>query len=222
MAPTVAAYIIHCDSPKANELLRETYDTLLASDYRNLEVIVVENGVRVKGVKLHNRLHIPTNIGFARACNVALDHCVGTGYDFALLINNDVKVSPTMVSELVRTAERFSDCGIVSPRIYYYGQKRMWYNGGVFNPWTGAIRHEGIRKLGPADTKEKETDWATGCAFLVTKEVVERVGLLNPAVSPYGEDLEYCLRVREAGWKIMVNPKAVLWHKISQSVDTLK
>ena len=214
----VGAYILHCESPNSDELLKETYDSLQASDYP-IDTTIVENGVRVSGYG--PVLHIPENIGFARGINTAINHFLLGAGSYVLLLNNDTLSHPRMVSHLVSTHERFSRCGIVSPRILFYGTKKVWFDGGVFNHWTGAIRHEGIRRIGPADSKEKETDWATFCCVLIKREVIEEVGFLEPEISPYGEDISYCLRARAKGYTVMVNPKALLEHKISQSIGLL-
>jgi len=127
-----------------------------------------------------------------------------------------------MVQNLIRTAETYPDVGIVSPIIYFYGTRRVWFQSGSFNPWTGVSRHEGIRKIG-ARPKLKETEWISGCAMLIKREVIEKVGYFDEVYSPaYGEDIDYSMRVRQAGYKLVVVPNAILWHKVSQSTGVLK
>jgi GT2 family glycosyltransferase len=215
---SVDAFILHCESPNGDELLRETYETLKASDYPNLNITVIENGCDVGWLPGECRFHLPTNLGFTDGINAGLG--AGRGGDI-LLLNNDISINSTMVSHLVATAEKFGDCGIVAPRIYYHNSRKVWSDGGYFNPWTGAIGHHNIRKIGPAATKEREVDWASFCCVLIKREVIASVGLLDPRMSPYGEDLDYCLRARRVGWKVMINPKAQMTHKISQSVGLL-
>ena len=65
--------------------------------------------------------------------------------------------------------------------------------------------------------EEKETGFATGCAVMISREVIERVGLLDDDFFLYFEDLDYSLRVKEAGLKVMYCPKSIIWHKISRS-----
>ena len=219
MSPKVSAYVLHCESPNSDLLLWETITSLGESDYENLEVYVVENGCEVSWLPVDSRLHLPANVGVAKGFNA----CLGTGSDYTLLLNNDVRVDKEMVSRLVDTGERFGDCGIVCPRIFYYGTKKIWYDGGIFNEWTGVTRHKNIRKIGPPDSKAQETDYATGCCMLIKSDCIKRVGYFDEAYSPaYSEDADYSLRARQAGFKIMVTPKAKLWHKISQSIKILE
>ena len=162
------------------------------------------------------------NFGVASGYNEALHHSMGARPDYVLLLNNDIKVGKEMVSHLVRTAEADPSIGIVSPVIYYYGTRRIWYRGGSFNKWTGVTRHEGIRKIG-ARQKLTETEYASGCAMLIRREVIEKVGYFDERYSPaYCEDTDYSYRTRQSGFKIMVQPKAIMWHKVSQSTGILK
>jgi hypothetical protein len=195
-------------------------DSLEIQTYENLKVYVIENGCEVEWLPVESRLHLSTNIGVAGGYNVGLRSGRDSGY--TLLLNNDVAADKEMVSRLVDLAETDSHIGIVSPRIYYYGTNRIWFDGGSLNPWTGVSRHQRIRKV-TGNEEVHETDWATGCAMLIKSEVIEKVGFFDKVFSPgYGEDLDYSMRVRAAGYKIMVNPKAKLWHKISQSIGILQ
>jgi len=210
-------YILHCSSPNADSLLKETYDSFKDQ----AEVWVVENGVTTD---YPNRIHLSTNLGVSRGYNAGLRHFIGlgAGHDFALICNNDILAGPTMVQELVKTGTSEDSIGIVSPRIYYYGSRRIWFDGGSFNPWTGVSRHEGIRKIG-ARPKFRETQWVSGCALLIKREVIEKVGYFDEVYSPaYGEDIDYSMRVRQAGYKLVVNPNAILFHKVSQSTSILE
>jgi len=217
--PLVSAFILHCESPNGDQLLWETLDSLENQTYSNLNVYVIENGCNVDWLPIDSRLHIATNIGVARGYNVGL---LQKGGDYTLLLNNDIYCHKGMVSELVKTGESDDTIGIIAPRIYYHASNRIWYDGGLFNPWTGVTRHEGIRKIG-AVSKEKETDWATGCAMMIKSEVIEKVGLMDEAFGPaYSEDIDFSMRTRLAGFKIVVNPKAKMSHKISSSIGILK
>ena len=57
------------------------------------------------------------------------------------------------------------------------------------------------------------TDYISGCGILVRREVVEDVGDIDERFFYYKEETEWCLRARKSGWKIMLVPKAKLWHK---------
>lgn len=219
MAGTVRAYILHCDSPKGEALLAETLDSLLMSEYA-IDITVIENGSDSGLWKQVIRL--PNNQGVASGYNYGLSDGIYRGADYILLLNNDITVHPAMVTRLVECASEDVDTGIVCPRIFYDGSERMWYDGGKINLWTGVIRHEGIRKIGPPDGKAKETQYACGAAMMVKANVIRTVGYFDPSYNPaYCEDADYSIRARRMGWKIKVVPKAKMWHKISQSIEIL-
>jgi GT2 family glycosyltransferase len=226
VAPKVNVYILHCESPNGDELLRETLLSLEAQDYEEIEITVIGNGIEPNTNHPYpdRWIRLEQNVGVAKGYNAGLYDFLGAGHsEYVLLINNDVAADPEMVSRLVETAEEGITVGIVAPRIYYYGTNKIWFDGGLFNEWTGVTRHKNIRKIGPADTKAKVTTWITGCCMLIKREVVDTIGFFDEDFSPaYGEDVDYCMRAREWGFRLMVNPKAKLYHKVSQSIGILK
>jgi GT2 family glycosyltransferase len=60
--------------------------------------------------------------------------------------------------------------------------------------------------------KEHEVDWITGAAFLIPKSVVKRVGMLDEEIFMYGEDVDWCYRIKKAGFKIIYSPSTKLVH----------
>ena len=109
--------------------------------------------------------------------------------------------------------------GIAGPKIYYYDDpERIWFGGGGFNRLTGVPFHHGLRRMeGSFDDGPGRTEWVTGCAMMVRREVFEEVGKLDPSYTIYCEDVDFCLRAAEAGWKLEYIPSARLWHKVSSS-----
>jgi len=84
--------------------------------------------------------------------------------------------------------------------------------------WRGIARHTGIRETdrGQYD-REHDIDYATGCAFLVRRAVLEKIGDLDPGYRAYFEDADFCVRARRAGFRIRYIPAAHVWHRISAS-----
>ena len=80
--------------------------------------------------------------------------------------------------------------------------------------------HRGVDEVdqGQYDNSE-ETDFITGCCMLIKREVVEQVGFLDNNLYLYLEDLDYCMRVKQAGCKLVYEPTAKLWHKNASSSD---
>jgi GT2 family glycosyltransferase len=158
------------------------------------------------------------NLGFAAGNNVAIRRALADGADFILLLNNDTIVAPDFIDAML--APMSDDAvGITAPKIYYAEPRnQIWFAGGEIFLWRGTARHIGIREIdrGQYD-RERDIDYATGCAMLVRRDVFERVGELDPAYRAYFEDADFCVRAREAGYRIRYAPASKVWHRISAS-----
>ncbi len=84
--------------------------------------------------------------------------------------------------------------------------------------WRGTARHIGIRETdhGQYDSV-RSVDYITGCAMLIRRSVLERVGRLDTAYRAYFEDADLCVRAHRAGFEIRYVPASRVWHKISAS-----
>jgi GT2 family glycosyltransferase len=191
-----------------------------------MQVVVVDNGSG-DGSQEAIRQHHPgvilietgTNLRFAGGTNVGIRYALDHGADQIMLLNNDTTVDPGFLTALAHRLGSADDIGVVAPKILYYGDpRRIWYAGGKISLWTGTMRHMGIREAddGRFET-EAETDYASGCCFLTKRETIERAGLLDESYHMYTEDADWCMRARRAGYRIMFEPRARVWHKLSVS-----
>src|SRR5207247_415052 len=116
------------------------------------------------------------------------------GAGWILLLNNDIVVAPAMLSEMMKVAQSDPSIGMLAPKIYYHSRPAVfWYAGGKVNYWTGIVSHRGVGRQdsGQYDRVE-DTGYITGCAMLIRREVLERVGLFDPIYSPgYSEDATF-------------------------------
>jgi len=171
------------------------------------------------------------NRGFTGGNNQGIRQALEWDADAVWLLNDDVKVDMHALSELEKTAGE-DGAGVVVPKIYFYPgfefhKKRyskkelgkvIWYAGGEID-WDNCIgKHRGVDEVdvGQFD-KQVETEFATGCSMFIKKEAVEKTGLLNEKYFMYLEDLDYSMRLKRYGFKIVYQPKAVVWHKNAQS-----
>ena len=166
------------------------------------EVTLIENG---------------RNLGYAGGNNVGLRWAMAEGLDYALLLNNDTEVAPDLLRRLVTAAEADTNCGAVGPTIYYWASpERIWSAGGQVNWRNGSTR---MMHLNEADTGQLgpspwRADFVTGCALLIKRTALERVGLLDERFFAYYEETEWCARAGREGLSILQVPEAHLWHKI--------
>jgi GT2 family glycosyltransferase len=199
-------------------------ESLYRMDYPNSEIIVVDNGSVDESVPvIPKRFPAVTliengkNMGFTGGNNVGLRHALAQGADYALLLNNDTEVAPDFLRQLVQAMEADPTVGIAGPTIYYHEQADViWSAGGAIDWRRGSTRMVGLneRDEGQFGAEPHTVDFVTGCATLVRQAVMEQVGLLDERFFAYYEETEWCVRVRQAGFKIVHVPQAKVWHKI--------
>jgi GT2 family glycosyltransferase len=229
-APRVLAAVLHYGSRPdggSRELLASTLDSLLAMDAPGMTLAVVDNGSTDGGRELVRERYPSVvliengeNLGVAEGYNAGIRAGLARGADWVLLLNNDIAADPGMLSALLAAAKDDPAAGILGPKTYFHDAPRtLWYAGGKVNLFTGIIAHRGIRETdrGQYDAIG-ETGYVNGCAMLIRRSVIDRIGLLDPAFHPaYAEDADYSMRARRAGFKLLYVPTAMLWHRVSSS-----
>ena len=191
-------------------------DTLVALEsLRDVETICVDNGStdgsdravaeRFPGVEL---LRLGANRGFAGGNNAGIARALERGADWVLLLNNDATVTPGAARALERAAA--PGIGLLACKIVY-PDGRVQYAGARFNARLGYSGRSWTRERG------LDVDRADGAAMAVSRAAVEQAGLLDEELFAYVEDVEWSLRIRRAGLRVVLVPDAVVVHKGSAS-----
>ena len=191
-------------------------DTLAALEsLAGLETICVDNGSsdgsdraveeRFPDVEL---LRLGENRGFAGGNNAGIRRALERGGDWVLLLNNDAVLTPGAAEALTRAAR--PDVGLLACKIVY-PDGRVQYAGARFLARLGYSGRSWTRDRGT------EVDRADGAAMAVSREAAERTGLLDEELFAYVEDVEWSLRIRRAGFRVVYVPDAVVVHKGSAS-----
>lgn len=208
--------VIFGKSQHLQECQKSLKDNALKSVHN--EIIVVDNTIR--------------NVGFTGGNNKGIRQALQNDADAVLLLNDDTKVDIQAIQYLSDTLSSDSKIGMVVPKIYFYPGyefhkdryekkdrgKVIWYAGGKID-WNNAIgSHIGVDDIdhGQHDT-QTDVDFATGCCVLIRREIFEKVGFFDDRYFLYLEDLDFSVRVKRAGFRIIYEPKAVVWHKNAQS-----
>jgi hypothetical protein len=206
------------------ELTLQTLQSLLASDYPLLDLLVVDNGsndgtadiVRAKfsGVRL---LRTDTNLGISGGLNLGFQMGLEQGYPYLMPMNNDIEVAPNLVTELVAAMERNPSYGCVGPKCYYWAdRRRLWSAGGQLRFREAVTKERGMDEIdiGQYDL-EQEVDYINGALMLIRREALLATGLWDPVYQVGVEDADWCWRMRQRGWKCGFVPQARLWHMVS-------
>lgn len=223
LQPRVAIIVVNWN--RRDDTL-ECLESLAKISYSNCRIILVDNGStdgsveavrqRFPGVKI---IEAGENLRFAGGNNLGLKDVLTEGDDYCLLLNNDTTVDPDFLSAVIDSAQSDERVGLVGPKILYHHRSDIiWFAGGILKPAWGYVRHYGLRQLDDGRFDERLTvSFLTGYCLLIRRQLLEKIGLLDEGYYLYSEDADYCLRASKAGYRLIYDPKARIYHKVSQS-----
>lgn len=197
-------------------------EQLVNLSYESHEIFLVDNGSDDQSGEIlrqefpqvnYHRIH--QNLGFTGGNNVGIDLALSNGFDYIFLLNNDTYFDKDFLNPLVKFLDQNPEVGAVQPLIYENNEpKGVWHAGGKFNTFTGSTRS--IKKeVELSDPYESE--WLTGCAFMVKSSVIIDIGPLNPTYFAYFEDVDWSFRIKSYGKSLFIVPSSVLYHEVSGS-----
>lgn len=218
-APTlsVTAVVLHWGEP---EVTTRCLRALLAGASEGLSVLVVDSTTAVDWAALDARGRIEVlrperNEGYAGGNNLALRTARARGATYALLLNNDADIAPDALDHLLQCAER-------DPRIAFVGSRLAAPDDPMHDTGScGRITYgpflvvfEGGEPGGPA----RDVDWVSGCGMLVRVAALADIGLMDEEFFLYCEDVDWCLRARQLGYRVVFEPHAVVLHRPPSSI----
>ncbi len=189
-----------------------------------LDILVIDNGsgddsvAVLEGSPLNFRLlALPENVGFASGNNRGLQIALDERYDYALLVNNDAFAAPNMLLELLE--ETAADIALLSPKITYEAEPdRIWFANSRQQRYTLDLRDTGGGEVDRGQwDNSRDVDYLLGTCLLVNLPVVQQVGLLDESFFFYFEDLDWSIRLRQAGFRLRLVPNAHLLHRVATS-----
>jgi len=160
------------------------------------------------------------NYGFAEGNNIGMRYALkALNADYVLLLNNDTVVDKDFLGKMVNFGEINKNNGIIGPKIYYYDQPHtIWCIGGKIDWKLARGLHAGTNKVDNGQYNEiKEFDYVSGSAFLIKREVIDKIGLMDEMFFLYFEETDLALRASQNGYKSVYAPEAKIWHKVSKS-----
>ncbi|MBT9169711.1 MAG: N-acetylglucosaminyl-diphospho-decaprenol L-rhamnosyltransferase [Actinobacteria bacterium] len=154
------------------------------------------------------------NLGFAKGNNVGIRYAIQQKADYIWLLNNDTIVEPQALEALVEVAERDSGIGMVGSVLHYmHAPERIqaWGGGQVSLTWGTVLNHT-------QPVESRKLSYLAGASMLIKRAVIEHIGCLDEGFFMYWEDIDYCFRLRKAGWGLAVAAESRVFHKESSSV----
>ena len=204
----------------------ECIDSILESDHTHFELIAVDNGSEVTDYKKlrdackDERIRVvrqEPNIGYVGGVNLGLLKAQERQPDYYLIMNNDTILDQSAIRELLSTSIKHKNQSIVSGKVYnmdapdtlqYIGQscrskKKFSY--------PSFVKNGREKDVGQYDV-EMEMGMLDDIFWLLPKEIFEIVGLYSTDFFLYGEQNDYALRAKKAGFKLIYTPKAKIRH----------
>jgi GT2 family glycosyltransferase len=166
------------------------------------------------------------NIGYARACNRALEASCG---DIILFINADARLIPGALATMLGRLHSRSRIAVVGPRLVYADGSWQRWTGGRDPSLVSALSYLlFLERLTPSlaersvylalDTREAfMPDWLSSACMLVRRTALDEVGPFDERYFCYMDDVDICRRLRASGWEVWYEPAAVVVHLMGQS-----
>ncbi len=220
----VSVITVNFNQPSVTEAL---LDSVISDSYfRQMEVIVTDNGSKNSPINLWNAkypnitfIRSEQNLGFAGGNNLAIQAANG---EYLFLVNNDTEFTPGLVEQLVNTLDANPGVGIISPKIRFFHQPDMIQYAGYTPMNYSTCRNKCIGEFekdsGQYDHTTGPTGYIHGAAMMVRREALDKAGLMPENFFLYYEEIDWCERIKRAGFGIWVDPAALIYHKESVSV----
>lgn len=216
--PLITVVVLNWNGMK---VIERCLDSLKAQTYAPLEIIVVDNASadgsgdwvskRFPDLKL---ILNKKNLGFGDGNNIGIRASQGK---YIMMLNNDTRLDPNCIEEMKTAIEKDEKYGACASKILLeHGNNLIDAAGMVVFP-DGLSIGRGRLEEGDRYDEEVEVFFASGCACLYRREMLEDIGLFDADFFAYADDTDMGWRAQLAGWKCIYSPKAIVYHFHSAS-----
>jgi GT2 family glycosyltransferase len=218
-APKVAVAVI---THNGKRYLKTCIESLLNQTYKNFDIYLIDNASS-DGSSEYVKQNFPMvkiirfekNLGFAKAYNIAIRMIDA---DYIALLNDDTKVHPKWLEELVKAALEDEKAGALGALILFLDHPDIvQHAGGMITPIGGGIDIGFGKPLHEVDLRKRYVGYVCGAAMLVNKDAFEKVGGFDNDYFAYFEDVDLCWRMWLQGYKVVLVPTSVVYHKYGGS-----
>nr|BCX00044.1 MAG: glycosyl hydrolase [Bacteroidota bacterium] len=208
----------------ARSHLERCLPSVLNSLYPDREILLVDNGstdgsaewveARYPEVRL---IRLPENQGFASGCNAGLREATG---DYVAFLNNDVEVSPYWLQPLISALEEDPTLGAVQPKIMDYRHRERFEYAGAAGGYLDRYGYPFARGRIFSTLEEDHGQynqpadifWASGAAMVVRRKLAEQLGGFEVSFEMHQEEIDFCWRLQNLGYRIRAIPHSVVYH----------
>jgi hypothetical protein len=226
--PRVSVVIVNWKTPA---LLARCLDSIkLEPQADSFEIWVVDNDSGDESVEMlktrYSYVHLienKDNLGFSKACNQAIPESKG---DFVLLLNPDTEVKDGAIGKLSDFLVEHPECGAVGPKVLNTdGTLQLACRRSFPSVKAAFFRITYLSRLFPKSKtmseynltfqdpdKTVEVDALSGSCMMVRRQAIDKIGLLDEDIFMFGEDIDWCWRIKQAGWSVFYLPSSVIYH----------
>jgi len=196
-------------------------DSFRKVEYDNFDILVIDNG-SIPGSADPITDSFPEitlirneqNLGYSGGNNVGLRHARNISAAYALLANNDTTVDPQFIQELVNVAESDPRIAAVGPKVMQLdAPDRIWAVYGAVNFCQQLVKVWGYNKPVTEFSAQKDVDFVVGCGTMLSMKAATDVGEFDEQFFAYHDEVDWCKRARDKGYRVVYAPKALMWHK---------
>lgn len=219
--PRVAVVILNFNT---RSWLEKLLPSVLQTQYDNLEIIIADNASTDDSVAFLSKqypqlriIELEKNYGFAGGYNECLKKVEA---DYFVLLNSDVEVTPNWVQPVINELESTPDAVACQPKILAYNQKEQFEYAGAAGGYLDTFAYPFCRGriIDKTETDNgqyndaREVFWASGAAMFIRADKYREVGGLDARFFAHMEEIDLCWRLKNKGYKILVQPQAVVYH----------
>lgn len=184
-----------------------------------INILVIDNGSKINfetniSKLFPNLVYIKNlkNLGFAAGNNIGIKYAMKRGAKNIVLLNNDTVISKKSLGSLI---ENRGD--IVGAVLKFRKNNKTFYDlGGFINWWIGRNYHKEVNAV--SQIYKTNPDYVSGALMLIRKNVIDKIGLFDERYFLYYEDADYCIRAKNAGFKIKVDSNVIISHKLGATL----
>jgi GT2 family glycosyltransferase len=222
--PTVAVIMLNWNTPK---MTIDCVHSVLGSDYPNFQIHLTDNGSRDGscndigqefGKKIH-LYHLDKNRGYVGGMNYCLAQADMHNPDYFMIMNNDTRIDPQAMTELVATAAKYQDNCVVTGKVYFFDEpRRLQTVGNTIDTRTLAGVRLGFGEIDEGQyDREIEREMIDDIFMLLPARIYRKIGGYSTYFYLNYEQTDLIFRIKKDGYKAIYTPAAKLWHKGSFS-----
>lgn len=222
--------VVICNYNKS-EYVKNCVASILAQDFKEKDIYVVDNASTDDSVKVLTECYgdeitilcNEENLGGAGGFDRGMEHCMGLGYSHILLVDNDTLFSADALGRMYQYLSEHDDVGMCGATVLQMDNRDYLQEmGGMidFERYEIVPNYRGYSIHDASIPETADCDFLAACAVLVKREVIEKIGIMRRDYFVYWDDIEWCRRCKDAGYRLVALRDARIWHKWSANTIT--